>query len=326
MKSKRGNALFRKIAKTRIIGRGETARFDLTASGYAAAMFSITSVEGRLLEASLNDASSEITRLLEQHRTAARFRQEETLGLLREEVDAILSRENAECAVFVRGSLAKGDFCSRSDVDLVVLTHDEATARNRGRHPLVSLASIVGRRISADFWDDRTASSRSGSISFWLAVVEGRMLAGDANLFGRSRAQLIETLSQFSVATLFEMRRLDIGRHWGILRHSPLGMNVKRGEGGLLDCDFVRLLKDFASLPSHQRSECLGLFESSQQLRDQLFLVKSLLHDITGEPRESALLDEDGHRLSPALEQNRVCALMDSQQRLLDELKTKLRC
>jgi len=126
---------------------------------------------------------------------------------------------------------------------------------------------------------------------------------------------------------LFELRRLDLRRHWHIhQRHSALGMNIKRAEGGLIDGDFIKLLRHFSGRGARCSAEQQDLFDKSQLIRDHLFLVKSLLHDITDAPRESALLEIERRELPRVLSRSNVASLLDSQKRLLDELNEKLQC
>ena len=272
--------------------------------------------------------NTEVRSLLAWHKAAARNRQLETLSKLRGEIETIMTGERIGGAILTKGSLARGDFCRKSDVDLVILANaDDETAECDLTLRLISLGSSLGRRVSVDWWNHRTDVSRSRSIGFWLAMIESRMLAGDLEFFHRCRSHWIEKLFLIPVPTLFELRRLDLRRHWDTTeRYSALSMNVKRGEGGLIDSDFLALLRDFSGADPRRLLECQTLFETSRSIGDHLFLIKSLLHDITGEPRESALLDSDCSPLPCVLQADNVRRLMDVHQEVLETLKEKLPC
>jgi len=103
-------------------------------------------------------------------------------------------------------------------------------------------------------------------------------------------------------------------------------MNVKRAEGGLIDGDFVKLLKDRAGRNARISGKLQELFDKSELVHDHLFLVKSLLHDLKAAPRESALLECDAGQLPRVLRRDNVACLLDSQQELIEQLKEKLQC
>jgi len=271
---------------------------------------------------------AETSSLLARHRSAALLRQTNTLLRLQVGIKGISTRDWNQEALVVRGSLSRGDFCSQSDIDLVLLADDSALEPADGLlRKLELLSSSLGRRLSVDFWNYGTLATRSRSIAFWLGAVEARILAGDTDFFLRCRGLWLDTLRRTSASALFEMRGLDMRRHWNLPeRHSPLGMNIKRAEGGLVDCDFVNLIRNFCFCHKPLLCECQVLFDASKRIRDQLFLIKSLIYDITASPRESALLSPECPHVPSVLSPNRVAYLLDSQKDILEVLKEKLKC
>lgn len=271
------------------------------------------------------DVSTATSHLLMSHRDAAAIRQTEMIPRLRADVEMVLLGGETREAVLIRGSLARGDFCSQSDVDLVVLRgHGKAKVHRVFHDQAERLERSAGRRISIECWNEKTCKERSCSIGFWLGAFEAKILAGDDDFFALCRLGWLNGLTKIPIPRLFELRRLDLRRHWHIRqRHSALGMNIKRAEGGLIDGDFIKLLRYSGGGCSAKEQE---LFDKSQLIRDHLFLVKSLLHNITDAPRESALLEDERGDLPRVLSRDNVASLLDSQKRLLEELKEKLQC
>src|SRR5262249_7818189 len=141
--------------------------------------------------------------------------------------------------VALRGSLARGDSCKHSDVDLVLIGREiDDDERLAMIERLCPLSALLGRAISLDGWSE----SRS-TIEFWVGAFECRFLAGDRRLFAWHRQRWSERLRALPIQSLFTMRASDPRRSWYPReRHSALGMNLKRAPGGLIDARFVSLL------------------------------------------------------------------------------------
>lgn len=278
-----------------------------------------------MTQPSLSEQIHESRSLLAEHSRAARQRQAETLRKLEGHSNSLIRRADVREAVLVRGSLARGDFCSHSDIDLIVLTEFES--ESVGFKHLDSLVHSMGRRLSIDCWNKGIHKTRSLSIAFWLAVLGCRFVGGDEAFFLQSRRTWLKAFVAMPISALFELRRLDMRRNWEVTeRLSPVGMNIKRARGGLVDADFMDLLRIHCVRNLYSSRENEAEFSASRIIRDELFLVKSLLHDITGGPSESALLDSDGLQLPFVLNPNRVGSLMDCLMSLVNVLSVKLQC
>lgn len=173
-------------------------------------------------------------------------------------------------------------------------------------------------------WSNHTILTRHRSLRFWLGINECRFLVGDRRFFLSSRAVWQSLSTAQPLASLFKMRRLDSRRHWNLSDTiSPLGMNIKRAEGGLLDGDFVKTLGQMMGKRSVQAGGCASLFQQSRIIRAQLFLIKSVLHDHTGAPRESAFFERECGSLPPIARRNHVALLLREHRTVLETLERK---
>lgn len=222
----------------------------------------------------------------------------------------------------VRGSVARGDFCRHSDIDLVLIGRrvgeDERLAMLEVLQPL---STQVGRRLSLVVWNDSTPDS----LDFWLGASEGCFVAGDRHVLARHRLRWQERLRALPIETLFRIRADDPRRSWYPMeRDSPLGMNLKRARGGFIDTHFVSLLCRALRMRDVASDEYAPLFRESARIAGQLLAIRSALHAFAGATRESAWFDPVPSRLSLIATPARTAALMDRQQAIIDSLERRL--
>lgn len=212
-------------------------------------------------------------------RNSARRRRREVLGQVTEQ--AVLPSERH--ALVVLGSYARGDIAKCSDLDLALLSSGQ-------RHP-IEAPTLAGQDqglppVRWQFW---TPDDLGGaSLSLWLAASQARYLAGSQKTFRTFRSIWMSRLRSLDPRFLFRLRRGDPRRHQGFYDpSSPFRLNIKRGDGGLIDVQFVRLLHLWHCLTAEPRS--LSEVDAlSRRVEAVLFLAKTILHDALDFAGESA--------------------------------------
>jgi UTP:GlnB (protein PII) uridylyltransferase len=183
-----------------------------------------------------------------------------------------------DMCLLVRGSLARGDFCSYSDVDLILLVSDE---KNRGLDITQLLRSKVPYAVSLQTWLPSTPSEKLGSLHTWFSVSQCCYLAGDAELFVACHTSWLALLTRLDGNFLCEIYDSDPKRHQGMRdKASPLSYNVKRGRGGIVDYEFSNLVSLWLKLKNRHSPLQLSLINLSQHCFQYLFLLKSYLHTV----------------------------------------------
>jgi len=167
-------------------------------------------------------------------RAAARSRL--TLGLLR---DCLSPFPAPGLALAARGSLARGDLGPCSDLDLVLLC---AGRRDREARRIVRRLRRLPWRIGAQVWRPAGGDGPRGLAS-WTTAVQMRYVAGDATLFWAVRDRFRRRLGELAPSDLDRLHRFDPRRHQGCFdQDSWFSFNLKRGPGGTVDHDFLRIL------------------------------------------------------------------------------------
>jgi predicted nucleotidyltransferase len=224
--------------------------------------------------------------------------------------------------IAVRGSLAQGGFCRHSDIDLVLVGRSvEDDERLAVLDQLEPLCASLGRRISLVAWHDATPDT----LEFWLGATECRFVGGDVRVFAMHRDRWDERLRALPLETLFAMRASDPRRCWyPTARNSPLGLNLKRACGGLVDAQFVSLLRRALRLRGIVFDDCAPLIRESARIGTRLLAIRSALHAFTGVARESAWFDPIPARLPPMAWPARAATVLDRQHALIELLERRL--
>ena len=190
----------------------------------------------------------------------------------------------ADLVVAVRGSAARGDFCRFSDIDMLILAEPSMESSVAHVH---SAIQALPWPISIQFWS-LADSSFKRYLLFWSSLIQMRYVAGDFNMFCRLRQCVRGELRTLSPSDLLLLHSNDLRRHTEYFdAESPHSYNIKRGLGGVVDNDFVRVLcchPCFSSLSTYNR---LPLLRNSKQALQALTLIKALLHESCGEAREN---------------------------------------
>jgi len=235
--------------------------------------------------------------------------------LIRQIVDVARAQTRAKVAVAALGGYGRRTLCLQSDLDLLIV-FDGRIGRSEERfvksvlHPLWDLKLAVGHqvRVLADF--DRPERDNP---EFLLALVDARLLAGDAAVFAPAqerfqgssvacREEILEALLQ-----LTELRHLEFNQT--IYQLEP---DVKDSPGGLRDVVASRVLLSLGEAPAAR--EVIDR-DRLDQAENFLLRIRSVLHFEAG--RNLNVLSHDLQektadrlRYQGAQPQQRVEALM----------------
>ncbi len=180
--------------------------------------------------------------------------------------------------LLARGSLARGDFCDYSDVDLILLVPSQKHER---LNVTEQLRSKVPYPVSFQTWLPSTPSERLESLHIWFSVSQCCYIAGDIELFFNCRFSWLELLASLNGNFLRDVYDSDPKRHQGMRnKSSPFSYNVKRGRGGIVDYEFSRLISLWLKLKNGCSPLQLSLIKLSQYCFKYLFLLKSYLHEV----------------------------------------------
>jgi [protein-PII] uridylyltransferase len=189
----------------------------------------------------------------------------------------------ATVAVLACGGYGRQTLSLHSDVDLLILfghamSDEDERFVKAVLQPLWDLQLVVGHHIREL---DELDEIDHGNTEFVLALIDARLVAGDAGLFERVRARLAEAIPLHRPALVGSLLQLVDRRHAQfndtIYQLEP---DIKNAPGGLRDIAAVRYLRaldagafeDDAARARAQLSECEEL----------LFRIRSVLHAGSG--------------------------------------------
>jgi UTP:GlnB (protein PII) uridylyltransferase len=229
--------------------------------------------------------------------------------------------------LMARGSLARGDFCPYSDIDLVLLVPDEKYRRSNIPE---RLRAKVPYAVSSQTWLPSTPREKSGSLHVWFSVSQCRYLAGDVGLFVNCRAGWLELLARLGGDFLCDMYDSDPKRHQGMRdKASPFSHNVKRGRGGIVDYEFSRLVSLWLGLKHRGSPLQASLIRLSRGCFEYLFLLKSYLHETFKCSCESSTrlreLKRAGASVPDLFSEERILEIQDRHSRAVEVLKYTLK-
>jgi hypothetical protein len=192
----------------------------------------------------------------------------------------------SDVCLLSRGSLARGDFCRHSDIDLILLT---GSLKSDWRAVIEKMQEIVSYPISVQLWSPSTPSDKINSLHVWYSVSQCQYLAGNRDLFHYCKLRWLKLLSRLDGKLLICLHNSDPRRHKGLMRRtSPLSFNVKRGRGGIVDYEFAHLVTMWLELGPGASDLQYNLIHVSRSCFKYLFVLKSFLHEIFDFPCDSS--------------------------------------
>jgi hypothetical protein len=189
-------------------------------------------------------------------------------------------------AVAARGSYGRGDYCSFSDLDLVLLSESASP-----------FAVRAWRQRCRDTFDDvsvqvySTNETLPGTYASWLSIIDLRFVCGNRRIVD---AFLKSSLSRLADAVfgdlVFAYRHDDFRSKELLEKRSPHYYSIKSGPGGFLENGFGRLLESWHSARRRplKINQC-QLLKENQQCYLYLTVLKEYLHRSSSGPLESIL-------------------------------------
>ncbi len=167
-------------------------------------------------------------------------------------------RTDEDCALVAIGGFGRKALFPHSDVDLLFLCQSEAL-RDSIKDPVRSICQMmwdIGLRVSPTTRTlDDCARFDQDNVEFTISLLDCRLLAGDAGLFGRlherNLPQLIGRESRVLAQRLAEVTRTRHLRYGDTIFH--LEPNLKDGPGGLRDSHVARWLAMITALGSQRK-------------------------------------------------------------------------
>jgi [protein-PII] uridylyltransferase len=214
--------------------------------------------------------------------SAARFA-DRIDDLLRDLLRSIRPIETAPFAIAALGGYGRKMLCLHSDLDLLIV-FDGGIGPNEEQlvkallHPLWDLKLTVGHQIR-ELVDFETIDD--GNPEFLLALLDARLLAGEARVFDVVANQLSQAGRAGSRQILASLLSLIDQRHAGFNRTLyQLEPDIKNAPGGLRDIASCRWIRTLAGdqWAENARFNERRLYEAE----DLLFRIRSILHLETG--------------------------------------------
>ncbi|HZV92480.1 MAG TPA: [protein-PII] uridylyltransferase, partial [Caldimonas sp.] len=207
----------------------------------------------------------------------------------------------AEASLVAVGGYGRGELYPHSDVDVLVLLPDEATAGAAERH------EATGRFIT-DCWDagleigssvrsvDECVAMARSDVTVQTALLESRLLAGDRRIFAAFRKA---TDAAMDAKAFLRAKTLEMRQRHQKYENTPYSLepNCKESPGGLRDLQVVIWVARAAGLGrTWQQLAAYGLitpFEVRQLQRNEgvLRLIRARLHAIAGRREDRLVFD-----------------------------------
>ena len=217
-------------------------------------------------------------------------------------------------ALVATGGYGRGELFPCSDVDVLVLLGAEPTADERERlERLIGMFWDIGLEIGHSVRTvEGCVETAQGDITIETALLEARLLAGNAALFRRlSRA--IERLVE--PAAFLKAKKLEQEQRYAKHRDTPYALepNLKESPGGLRDLQVIRWIAqacgigkrwgDLAAEGLLQKGEALrvaGHEAALQDLRIRLHYLAGRREDRIAFDYQDALAQQCGYAATPS--------------------------
>jgi predicted nucleotidyltransferase len=171
------------------------------------------------------------------------MRVDATVQKLREAVTSF--RPLSGFAVALRGSFARGDPSPFSDADIVVISDinlDVCSMIDWFR------SRVLEHEVSVSIYPPEPDDQSRRSLMFWQFIPHLLFVAGDFDMFSRFKLIAERELSQLPLTMLLKLYADEIKQREWSNPGSAHFSNLKRGAGGLIEYEFVVLLKLWQNL------------------------------------------------------------------------------
>ncbi len=196
------------------------------------------------------------------------------------------------------GGYGHGLLWPASDIDLLLLLAEKPDAALAARvEQLIGLFWDIGLEIGHSVRTlDECLAEAAGDLTIQTALVEARLLAGDATLFGRFA---FEFHRQLDPQAFFHAKRIEQGERYQRYQDSPYSLepNCKESPGGLRDLQGILWIAQAAgfgnSLGDLARHGFITAQEEQGLLRRERFLqrLRIELHYLVGRREDRILFD-----------------------------------
>ena len=204
----------------------------------------------------------------------------------------------ASMALVATGGYGRGELFPCSDVDVLILLAHEPAGEERGRlERVVGLFWDVGLEIGHSVRTvEACLQAAHGDITIETALLEARLLAGDARLFRRLEKALARAIDPVA---FLKAKRLEQEQRHAKHRDTPFALepNLKESPGGLRDLQVIRWIalacgigrhwRDLASEGLLQKGEALRLARHEAALQD----LRIRLHYLAGRREDRIVFD-----------------------------------
>ncbi len=201
-------------------------------------------------------------------------------------------------ALIATGGYGRGEMFPSSDVDVLVLLGDEPAPQERERlERLIGLLWDIGLEISHSVRSvEACVESARSDITIETTLLEARLLAGSAPLYGRFAKAMAQVLDP---VTFLKAKRLEQEQRHAKHQDTPYALepNLKEAPGGLRDlqvigwiaraCGVGRRWRDLGAHGLLQRGEALQLARHEALLQD----LRIRLHYLAGRREDRIAFD-----------------------------------
>jgi [protein-PII] uridylyltransferase len=203
--------------------------------------------------------------------------------LLRRIQVAAAPQTGTPAALIAIGGYGRRQLCLHSDIDLLILFGGPIAAAEERfvkalLHPLWDLGLDVGQQVRQTIELEQVEADNP---EFLVALVDARLVAGDAGVFERFETLVREPASDWRPATVRALLALIAERHRRFnLTIYQLEPDVKEAPGSLRDVGGIRALVALAR-PTDGRAVPLAsgrLDEALDEAEEFLLRIRSLLH------------------------------------------------
>ncbi len=191
-----------------------------------------------------------------------------------------LTGPNAVHAVVAAGGYGRGEQQRHSDVDVMLLISRGSEEVVRTLYPLWDAGLKVGHSIRTV---PQAAEALAASIETFTALLDSRLVTGNASLYEEFRAVLRKSVKQhrgWARAALQERRRTVVANEpWQLLC-----ADLKNGRGGLRDVQSVHWLDAIEAIAHDTPQPALPSALVAAQ--DRLFATRSAVHSMAERPTD----------------------------------------
>jgi predicted nucleotidyltransferase len=218
-----------------------------------------------------------------EYKTAFDSRIRHSKALVTKAVQPLLPLAGA--AIVARGSFARGDFSSYSDIDLILIS---LTASHRPTLDLKLISHTVARRVSLAEFDVFDLDRVLTLPHLASALTHLRFICGDTSVIRVFIENARSALTVMPAARLTALRTHDIGRTWKDSDpSSPHYYSLKQGQGGFVDYEFIKLVGEWLRLRRCLDSTFYKALWHSELAYRYWAILKEFLQLWSGGPLES---------------------------------------